>query len=754
MATIRPLILENESFSMRIAHRFTGFRSFAALAAAALAAWSPGHAHAQSETALSEITVTATRAQRPIEQVPTTVRVVERAEIEQQLQFSASPAAALSKLIPGYSASTETISGASESFRGRDLLVMIDGVPMNTPLRDVSRILSMIDMNAVERIEVASGASSLYGAGATGGTVNFITRRPAEGKPQVTVSTAVRAFTANVGGSLAPETSVSIMGARNGFDYTIIGTGRMAGRTYDGAGRELPSDAMLGQGGGDRYWSGNLFSRFGYTFENGRRFEVSAMVIGLEQNPQYNTLYSGTYARPNTDSLYTGRSVTEKTSSFQARYTDANFSLGSLSLQAFYNDTNKRFNYSDYSYPYNSLVYYSGNPNSPTSPYNQTVLHSRRYGLNGTVDTPLDMVRQGARLTWGADVSRDNTSQELTDGREVFTPLAQTSLAAFALLQVPVTDRLTVRGGIRFEHFSLSVSDFTRPDAYYGVSPSLAYILPAIRVTGGQFTYSAPTYNVGATFKLTDTVDLYGGFSQGFSLPDVGAFTRRAGATAAYACPVSRPNCLPADTTVSFASIAPRAMLVNNYEVGIRGRIGRFRGGIAGFISTSENGVTFDSVTNQLSQQKEMIYGVEVTGEWTVTDALSLGGNFTWRDGRYDSNKDGRLDSALPNNRIANPFRGTLYGTYRFENGVAVRVEGVGFSGRNEPINIAGTIYPIKPGFTMNASVAAPVAGGQAFLAVNNLFDALYENPTATSVRNLTSYAWGRTVTAGFRRSF
>ena len=726
-----------------------------AIAAAGALACIPAVALAQQEpVALSEITVTATRAERPIEQVPTTVRVVERAEIEQQLQFSPSPAAALSKLIPGYSASTETISGASESFRGRDLLVMIDGVPMNTPLRDVSRLLSMIDMNAVERIEVAAGASSLYGAGATGGTVNFITRRPVEGRPEVTVSTALRAFTANAAASLAPETSVSIRGGQNGFDYTIIGTGRMAGRTYDGAGRELASDAMLGQGGGDRYWSGNLFARLGYTFTPGRRFEVQGMMIGLEQNPQYNTLYSGTYAQPNVNALYSGRSVSEKTASFQARYTDSGFVLGSLSLLAFYNDTNKRFNYSDYSYPYNSLVYYSGTPSSPTSAFNQTTLHSRRYGLNATIDTPLDMLRQGAKLTWGADVTRDHTSQELTDGRAVFTPLAQTGLAGFALLQVPITDRLTVRGGIRYEQFDLTVSDFTRPDVYYGVSPSLAYILPALNVTGGRFRYSAPTYNLGATFKLTETVDLYGGFSQGFALPDVGAFTRRAGLSTAYACPVSRPNCLPAGTTVSYASIAPRAQLVNNYEVGIRGRIGAFRGGIAGFISTSENGVTFDSVTNQLSQQKEMIYGVEVTGEVAVTEALTLGGNVTWREGRYDSNKDGRLDSALPNNRIANPFRGTLYGTYRFENGVAVRLEGVGFSGRNEPVNIAGTIYPIRAGFTMNASVSAPVAGGQAFVSVNNLFDALYENPTATSVRNLTSYAWGRTVTAGFRRSF
>ncbi|WP_164107976.1 hypothetical protein, partial [Serratia marcescens] len=67
-------------------------------------------------------------------------------------------------------------------------------------------------------------------------------------------------------------------------------------------------------GGGDRYWNGNLFARLGYNFDAARRFEISANMIRLEQNPQYNTLYSGTYARPDTSTLYAGLSVMERTS--------------------------------------------------------------------------------------------------------------------------------------------------------------------------------------------------------------------------------------------------------------------------------------------------------------------------------------------------------------------------------------------------------------------------------------------------------
>src|SRR6478609_908700 len=151
---------------------------------------------------LDTITVTAARAERSTAEIPQSIQVIDRGEIEEQLKFSPNAATVLGKLVPGYSMSTQTVSSASENYRGRDLLVMIDGVPMNTPLRDVSRILSLIDLNTVERIEVVSGASSLYGAGATGGTVNFITKKAAEGKPRVTVNTALRAFTQNIGRSL------------------------------------------------------------------------------------------------------------------------------------------------------------------------------------------------------------------------------------------------------------------------------------------------------------------------------------------------------------------------------------------------------------------------------------------------------------------------------------------------------------------------------------------------------------------------
>lgn len=725
----------------------------------------PAEAQTSPETAaptvaLDEISVTATRAPRRIEDVPQSVQVIDREQIRQQLTLTPNPSAVLAKLVPGFSAPNGTISSASETFRGRNLLVLIDGVPVNTPLRDVSRILNLIDLNSVERIEVVAGASSLYSAGATGGTVNVITRRPTDGTPVVTVNTALRTFTADPIHGIAPETSISVTGkVPDGVDYAFTGSGRFAARTYDGQGREMPSDGQLGQGGGDRFRLGNINLRLGYDLDLAKRLEFGLTQILLNQDPRYLTDYSAPYARPNYGRLYPGLPVAEDTRSLYLRYTDRDTPLGSLSLLGFFNDINKRFNYTEFAYPANPFVTYSFRPAAPTSLANQSALATERGGINLTLDTDLSVLLPGMKLTWGTDVIAESTRQRSRDGADVFTPLQQNSYAGFALLQLPVGERLTLRAGMRYEHFDLDVAGYTRPATFAATAARNAlgystFVLPAVAVTGGHFSYAAPTFNAGATFNLLPGIDLYGGFSQGYALADIGAFTRRAGLSLAYACPLARPFCLPAGTTIAYSSIAPRAQIVDSYDFGIRGRVGIFSGSLGGFVSTSDEGTTFDPLTSRLSQQKEAIYGVEFTGNAQVTEQLSLGTVLGYREGRYDTDRDGRLDSTLPNNRIGAPFRATVSGTYLFENGVSFRLEGEGFTGRDARIDLVGTRYRLKDAVTVNASVGAPLAGGELYASVDNLFDATYWNPTATSVRNLTVYGLGRTVTVGYRKTF
>jgi outer membrane cobalamin receptor len=85
--------------------------------------------------------------------------------------------------------------GATKTIRMRgstaaQVLVMVDGRPVNNP-RDGEADLSALPLDNIERIEVMHGpASSLYGAGAMGGTVNIITKEPPKEKQKTELFTS------------------------------------------------------------------------------------------------------------------------------------------------------------------------------------------------------------------------------------------------------------------------------------------------------------------------------------------------------------------------------------------------------------------------------------------------------------------------------------------------------------------------------------------------------------------------------------
>jgi len=217
-------------------------------------------------TSLDQVVVTATRTPRPIAAIPGSVIVIGQEEIREQLWLSSDPADLLAKYVPGFNVSNQTISGASETLRGRSILVLVDGVPRNTPLRDVSRIISLIDLHSIERIEIVNGPSSIYGAGATGGIVNFITKDTADDPVQVTTSSNVTAFTADVEDALAPEVFGSASGNVGLFDYYLGSRGHWSENGYDGSGKLLPSDPFLGQGGLDNADEANVDAKIGRDF--------------------------------------------------------------------------------------------------------------------------------------------------------------------------------------------------------------------------------------------------------------------------------------------------------------------------------------------------------------------------------------------------------------------------------------------------------------------------------------------------------
>ncbi|WEJ80119.1 TonB-dependent receptor (plasmid) [Paracoccus versutus] len=400
-------------------------------------------------------------------------------------------------------------------------------------------------------------------------------------------------------------------------------------------------------------------------------------------------------------------------------------------------------------------------PTNPTAPWNQTQLESLRTTLNIGVDSDLSILGREASLSWGLEFGRDKTTQKLIDGQDVATPLKNRSTAAYAQLTLPVNDAITLSGGVRYDRFKLSVGDFTRPRAYYyfpayGIGLDLA----PVSVTGGEFDFDEWTGNLGFTANIAPTTQVFGGWSQGYSPTDIGSFTCRAGMNsmaeictaygndnpligAAYRCTT------PGTYALSYVDIAPEPQVVDTYELGLRHDGGDWNGQVSAFYSTSDDGVNFDPITNRVSQQKERIWGVEAQGVWTLASGTVLNGMIGFREGRYDSDGDGKIEVWLGNNRIGAPVRVWLGVTRDFAGWIG-RAEAMYLGGRDRA---EGQLE--LPSVTLvNASLSRELGQGMLTLAVENLFDRDYVNPTATATRNAVTEGWGRTVAVSYRMSF
>jgi outer membrane receptor for ferrienterochelin and colicins len=125
----------------------------------------------------SPVVVTATKTERSLRDVPTSVSVMRAQDIERRNVFTIDE---VLRKIPGvhFNLSQINIRGSSGYSHGAGtrVLLLVDGVPMLSG--DSGEITwELIPVDQVERVEVVKGAgSSLYGSSALGGVVNIITR--------------------------------------------------------------------------------------------------------------------------------------------------------------------------------------------------------------------------------------------------------------------------------------------------------------------------------------------------------------------------------------------------------------------------------------------------------------------------------------------------------------------------------------------------------------------------------------------------
>ncbi|MEM6797261.1 MAG: TonB-dependent receptor plug domain-containing protein, partial [Acidobacteriota bacterium] len=128
------------------------------------------------------IVVTGSRREQRQSELVRTTAVVDRQDLKIELSKSSNVGDTLGRLIPGYGAPTFIDLIRNQTLRGREPQYLFDGVPLvyNGGAAFSESPLVKFEPGVVDQVEVLYGPSSNYGAGATGGVIQMVTRGAAD----------------------------------------------------------------------------------------------------------------------------------------------------------------------------------------------------------------------------------------------------------------------------------------------------------------------------------------------------------------------------------------------------------------------------------------------------------------------------------------------------------------------------------------------------------------------------------------------
>ena len=561
---------------------------------------------------IERIVVTGSRIVESIDEVPATITIINRKEIEAQLKVSPELQSLLSALVPGLAPNTGSSSNSTQTLRGRSPLVMIDGVPQSTPLRNGSLGIRTLDPNVIQRIEVIKGATSIYGNGAAGGIINYITRKANENdKINGNISLSSRFSAVKLEDSAGQRIEGSIDGNINKFTYVLNASFEENGVQRDAEGDVLGliyglSDAKVQ----------NYFTKLGYQFDEDKSLQLTYNHYRSEQDSDLidvtGSVNSGTksYAiKAPAGTNKPGVPQGPKNDNLMIKYTDeALFENTQMVIDA-------------YSQKIKNIFFFSPVLSNPSEGYDggQSLIKSEKEGLRVTFNSQIEWDNLEATLIYGIDALNDITSQPLVDGRKWVPEMDMENLAGFLQTKWVYQDNLILKAGIRREDIDLGVNDYSTLKLCR--TPDTCSI--PVNVKGDTLNYQATTYNFGLRYNMTDAFQPFANYSQGADISDIGRLLRTA-------------------TVTDISLIRTEASIIDNYEVGFVSDFDNLHMEFSAYRSTSELGTTnkYDEATGVYLPVRapQEIYGYEVLAHYTFSPDLNLTATYAWVEGKDTAN--------------------------------------------------------------------------------------------------------------------
>ncbi len=418
------------------------------------------HGKALKKVESSEMVVTATRVETPVEKLPVSVQVITSKEIAESgasnlddllirylpYHFHKYPGISTQVKIRGFSTNL-----MGEAGRRNEVLILIDGNPAGTSN------IAAIPLENIERIEIVKGPGSVvYGASAMGGTINIITKKGI-GRP-----------TASAG--------------------------------YTHGSWNLSKTHFSSQGG---ILSGKLGFSIGGRVINRLDYEPGESDSDYENTQYKDEGFSGTFTfKPTLKSMFTVTSqyfhawdvgtpgaewqLTPKYSKDELRrYISVSYDWGDktlVHLSYYYTWDVKRWYFYDYD-PYNNRY------NKSSSRYRGKI-----QGIRSHVSVP---TWNFGRLTAGFDWEDGDVAFDK------YTPSSEYYNLGWFLEEEATFGKLSLLGGLRYDYFHI------KPTSTGGLT-----------VESDTEDYDHVSFRIGATYQITDFLRARASYGTGFGSPN------------------------------------------------------------------------------------------------------------------------------------------------------------------------------------------------------------------------------------------
>ncbi|PIF45879.1 iron complex outermembrane receptor protein [Chryseobacterium sp. 52] len=587
-------------------------------------------------TDINEVILVSSRSPKQISDIPGTVWIIGKEQLQMQIRGGAGLKEVLGNMIPGFDFGNQGRTNYAQNMRGRNVLVMLNGVSLNST-RASSRQFDAIDPFNIERIEVLSGASAIYGGDATGGIINIITKKPSSNKLVFETSAGLK--TGFHKDDLDKRIAQSVEGGTDAVKFRLGAAFTQNEGAFDASGNQVITDVKQADFQYNRSIDilGGLSVKLSPDQDLSLDLQYYNSKVRNKKWLSFGEFFNGfTTKNPDFINVMDGADsdVVPRTERLMAnlQYNLRNILGGqNLLLQAYGRREEVDFgaSFAEVPKPPASifLPIFLSSARGNTNVYGAKAVLSKKWNaFNFTYGADLDLESfNGDQVIFNPRISSDSgglvNESVASVGR--YPDTKTSTLAGFIQADWNITKQLTLSGGVRQQLINVKLDDFVgfKEQIYM----HFGYGGSADAVKGGKNNYDVTLFNGNLLYKINPAWQTWFSFSQGFAIPDAA----KSYGFGKYQLSMNRWNLV---NSMNIGEQPLSGIKTDQIELGFRhnrtSEAGLYAQG-SFFYALSNKTLKIDNTafTISLLDQKLRNYGFEGALGYRFAQGLELGGN-------------------------------------------------------------------------------------------------------------------------------